>query len=230
MQEVIPLIRELAVLLGVASIAVLICQKLHQPIVLGYLVAGIIVGPHTPPYALVSNTGQIHMLSELGVIFLMFATGLEFSFHRLKQVGFSAVFTGLVEVLVTFGLGLGLGRLLHYGAYESLFLGAALSISSTTIIVKTFDELGLKGKHFTNIVFGALILEDLLAILILTSLSTILVKGNFLSLAMLWGLVKLIAVIGSWFFIGYFGMPFLFRKIGNYISEELRLRCAWAWR
>ncbi len=220
MNEIIPFIKDLAIMLGIASIVVVLFQKIRQPVVLGYIIAGIIIGPYTPPYSLVTDITQIHTLSELGVIFLMFAIGLDFSFHKLRNIGFSAVITGIIKTILVAILGVYLAHFIGLGTYEALFFGAALSISSTTIIAKSIEDLKLKGKRFTDIVFGVLIVEDLLAVLMLTSLSTILVTKHIFSLDMLFASIKLIVVIGSWFILGYFIVPLLFRRIINYVSAE----------
>ncbi|RDI44577.1 cation:proton antiporter domain-containing protein [Aquicella lusitana] len=220
MQEVAPLIYDLAVMLGVAGIVVLLFQRIHQPVVLGYLVAGMIIGPYTPPYAFINDVPNIQLLSELGVIFLMFSLGLEFSFHKLKRVGFSASMVGLIEVVLMFVIGYIAGKILGWPHYDCLFLGAALSISSTTIIIKAIDELKLKTKRFAELIFGVLIVEDLLAILLLVALSTVVITKNIFSFNMVIAAIKLIIVVGGWFLIGYFLVPPLFRRIANYISQE----------
>jgi CPA2 family monovalent cation:H+ antiporter-2 len=218
--ELSPLIYDLAIMLGLASLVILLFQKIHQPVVLGYLVAGMIVGPHTPPYSLVSDIKDIRVLSELGVIFLMFSLGLEFSFRKLARVGFSATVTGVIEVLLMVVIGHSVGMALGWQFYDSLFLGAALAISSTTIIIKAIDELKLKTKRFAEIIFGVLIVEDLLAILILVALQTLVATQNILSMSMLFAWIKLILVVGGWFIIGYFLVPPWFLKISKYINQE----------
>lgn len=220
MLELAPLIKDLAVILGVASVVTVLCQKIRQPVVLGYLLAGAIIGPYTPPHRLISDVDNIKILSELGVIFLMFSLGLEFSFHKLKRVGFSASITGIVIVLSMLLLGYATGQAIGWSFYNSLFLGAALSISSTTIIIKALEELNLKGKRFAEIIFGILVVEDLLAILLLVGLTTVVNTHNIISWAMLISVLKLILVVGGWFLVGYFFMPTLFRRIMHYVSEE----------
>lgn len=220
MHNLNPLITDLAIILVIASIVTLLFQKIRQPVVLGYLVAGAIVGPHTPPHSFISNSDNIKVLSELGIIFLMFSLGLEFSFHKLKRVGFSASITGFIEVIGMVLIGLATGTVLGWSFYNSLFLGAALAISSTTIIIKAFEELKLKNKRFAELVFGILIVEDLLAILLLVGLSTVVATQNIVSIDMLWATLKLIIVVGGWFLIGYFFVPLLFRHIAAYASEE----------
>lgn len=220
MHELAPLVYDLAIMLGLAGIVTVLFQRIHQPVVLGYLVAGMIIGPHTPPYAFVSDVSNIQTLSELGVIFLMFSLGLEFSFQKLIKVGFSASVTGIVEVVLMVAIGYCAGLVMGWSYYDSLFLGAALSISSTTIIIKAIDELGLKTKRFAELIFGVLIVEDLLAILLLVALSTIVITHNIFSASMAFAIFKLILVVGGWFLFGYFIVPPLFKRIAKYISQE----------
>lgn len=220
MQPLAPLIKDLAVILGVASLVTLLFQKIRQPVVLGYLLSGIIVGPHIPPYDLVTDVPSLHTLSELGVIFLMFSLGLDFSFHKLKRVGTPAIISGLFEVLVVLLIGIVLGKILGWPIYDCIFLGAALSISSTTIIIKAMEELGLKNKHFAELVFGILIVEDLLAILLLAGLSIVVGTHAVLSATLADSAIKLFIVVGSWFLIGYFLIPTLIRKLVDVANQE----------
>lgn len=220
MHELAPLIQDLAVILGVASIVTLLFQRIRQPIVLGYLVAGIIIGPYTPPHAFVNDIPNIKILSELGVIFLMFSLGLEFNFHRLARMGIAASITGILEVVLMVFLGILAGKLLGWPFNDCLFLGAALAISSTTIIIKAINELGLTKKRFAEIVVGVLLIEDLLAILLLVALSTIVVTQNIFSANIAAAAGKLALVISGWFIVGYFLIPTILRKIMSYASEE----------
>lgn len=220
MQPLAPLIKDLAVILGVASLVTLLFQKIRQPVVLGYLLSGIIVGPHIPPYDLVADVPSLHTLSELGVIFLMFSLGLDFSFHKLKRVGTPAIITGLLEVILVLLVGIALGKALGWSIYDCIFLGAALSISSTTIIIKAMEELGLKNKHFAELVFGVLIVEDLLAILLLAGLSIVVGTHAILSTTLADSAIKLFIVVGSWFLIGYFLIPPLIRKLVDVANQE----------
>lgn len=221
MNELAPLIHDLAIMLGVAGIVVILFQRIHQPVVLGYLVAGMIVGPYTTSHNLITDVDNIKILSELGVIFLMFSLGLEFSFHKLTRVGFSALITGLIDVSLMMFLGYLAASYLGWSYNDRLFLGAALAISSTTIIFKAMTELGLKTKRFTEVIFGVLIVEDLLAILLLVALSTVIIsKKNVVSLDIFFAVAKLIVVVGGWFLIGYSLVPALFRRLASYISQE----------
>lgn len=220
MQHLAPLIYDLAIMLGSAAIVVVLFQRIRQPVVLGYLIAGIIVGPYTPPQSLINDIPNIQTLSELGVIFLMFSLGLEFSFQKLTRVGFSASITGVVEVVLMFLVGYAAGVAMQWSTYNCIFLGAALSVSSTTIIIKAIDELNLKKKRFAELVFGVLIIEDLLAILMLAVLSTMVRNNTAVTVELLYATLQLIVVVGGWFLIGYFIMPPLFKEISRYINEE----------
>lgn len=220
MEELTPLIRDLTIMLGIASIVAVLFQKIRQPVVFGYIIAGIIIGPHTLPYSFISNVTQVETLSELGVIFLMFSLGLNFSFHKLKRVGFSVTITGILKVIIIATLSFYVGKILNLSFYDCLFLGAALSISSTTIIFKALEELKLNNKRFADVVFGILIIEDLLAILILALLSTIVATEKIFSFDMFWITIKLIFVISCWFLAGYFIVPILFQRIIKYINQE----------
>lgn len=216
-----PLIRDLAVILSVAGVVTLIFQRIKQPVVLGYIIAGMVVGPHTPPFPLVRDIPNIQTLAELGVIFLMFSLGLEFSFRKLARVGISASFTAIFEVVTMMGLGLITGKILQWSTMDSIFLGAMLSVSSTTIIIKALDEQGLKTRRFAELIFGVLIVEDLIAILILVSLTTLATAGTLSAGVLAFSTAKLILVIGSWFLAGYFVLPRFIRYVGSFGSDEM---------
>ena len=147
------LLQDLAVVMVVAGIVTVLFHKFKQPVVLGYILAGVIIGPYTPPFPLIKNTATISTLSELGIIFLMFSLGLEFSFRKLKQVGVSAFIAAACEILLMGWLGYQIGRFFGWRNMDSIFLGAILSISSTTIIVKALEELGLTKSKFADQLF-----------------------------------------------------------------------------
>lgn len=220
MHELAPLIKDLAIILLVAGMVTLIFQRIRQPVVLGYLVAGLIIGPHSPPHAFVNDVPNIQVLADLGVIFLMFSLGLDFSFHKLTKVGFSVGMIGSIEVILMLLIGFAAGQAIGWDFYSSLFLGAALSISSTTIIIKALDELKLRTRRFADLIFGVLIVEDLLAILILVALSLAVSTKHLFSYGILWAVAKLLLVVGSWFLIGYFCIPLMMRRMSRYISDE----------
>lgn len=215
-----PLIHDLAIILGVAGLTTYIFRKIKQPVVLGYLVAGLLIGPHTPPFPLVSDLPNIQTWAELGVIFVMFSLGLDFSFRKLMRVGKSASVTALGQVIVMLVLGYGAGRLLGWNLTDCFFLGGMLAISSTTIIFKAFDELGLRTRHFAEQVFGILIVEDLVAIVLMVGLTIVSTTQTVWDVSILIAAVRLIVVVGGWFLVGYFVIPTFFRRIGRWMDEE----------
>jgi monovalent cation:H+ antiporter-2, CPA2 family len=215
-----PVIRDLAVILGIAGIITYIFRKIKQPVVLGYLVAGFIVGPHTPPFPLVSDLPNIKVWAEIGIIFVMFSLGLDFSFQKLVRLGRSASFTALGQVFFMLLLGYGTGRALGWKVLDCFFLGGILAISSTTIIFKAFDELKLNTRSFAEQVFGVLIVEDLIAILLLVSLSTVAATNTIWDVSLLVAIFQLVVVVGGWFLIGYFVIPTFFRRIGRWMDAE----------
>ncbi len=216
------LIIDLAIILSVAGIMTALFQKIRQPVVLGYILAGLIVGPHTPPVKLILDTPSIKTLAELGVIFLMFNLGLEFSFRKLLSVGVTAGIAAGLEVIFFLFTGYGIGKALGWSSIESLFLGAMLSISSTTIIIKALDELKLKSHQFAHLIFGILIVEDLFAILLLVGLTTIATTQESITLfSLISALLNLSMVVGSWFITGYFIVPRLMTYLGRRGSDEM---------
>ncbi|RPE12630.1 sodium:proton antiporter [Chitinophaga lutea] len=217
------LIADLALLLGAAAITTLIFKKLKQPLVLGYLIAGFLVGPYFDLFPTVREEGNIRVWSEIGVIFLLFSLGLEFSFKKLMKVGGAASITALVEVAVMLGLGYATGQLLGWGMMDSIFLGGVLSVSSTTIIIRAFEELGVKGHKFAGLVFGILVVEDLIAIVLLVLLSTLAVSQQFAGTEMLISVVKLVFFLILWFVGGIFFIPTLLKKTKSLMSEETML-------
>ncbi len=217
-QHLAPLIRDLAIILGVAAIVTFIFRRIRQPVVLGYIIAGIIVGPFTPGILSVTDVPNIRVWAELGVIFLMFALGLEFSFRKLSHVGVSAGVTAFIQVTLMMTLGFCFGRIVGWTNIQSIYFGSMVSISSTTIIIKAFDELGFKTKLFAQMVFGILIVEDLFAILILVGLSSVAESSQIGGLDLLIAAAKLAVVVGAWLLVGIFVVPRFvksFRKHGD---------------
>jgi CPA2 family monovalent cation:H+ antiporter-2 len=215
------LLKAITVVLGVAAVTTVLFQKLRLPVVLGYLVAGLIVGPHVP-IPLVANREIVHTLSELGVILLMFALGLEFSLRKLVQVGPAAGLTAVIQSSIMVWLGFLVGRGFGWTTRESLFTGAIIAISSTTIIAKAFDEQGIKGK-LRELVVGILIVEDLIAILLMAIL-TALASGDDVSpgtLARSSG--RLVAFLAGFVSIGMLLVPRAVRAIKRLERPELML-------
>lgn len=215
------LIEDLAIILCIAGFVILLFQKIKQPIVLGYLIAGIIIGPYTPPFSLIDDVKDIRILAELGVIFLMFSLGLEFSFRKLSKIGFPSVIIGVFEVVTMIIIGYYAGLLLLGGSVvENLLLGAALSISSTTIIIKALEDFNLKKEFFAHLIVGVLLIEDLLAILLMVFVTTTLTADSYLSVTVLWAFLQLLGVVISWFLVGYFIVPFFMRAIQKVVNHE----------
>src|SRR5689334_2529600 len=155
-------LQDLAVVMIVAGLVTVVFHRLKQPVVLGYILAGVIIGPHTPPFPLIQSQETITALSELGVVLLMFSLGLEFSLRKLHQVGGTAFIAAFLQMLLMIWVGYEMGMMFGWHRMDSIFLGAMLSISSTTIIVKALGELGKSKERFAQLIFGILIIEDIL--------------------------------------------------------------------
>ena len=223
MSEELHLVTDLAVILVAAGIFTVISKALKQPLILGYIVAGFIVGPHLGLFPEFSSTESVEQWSEIGIIFLLFALGLEFSFKKLIKVGSSALIMAVSKFIGMFVLGMIAGYALKWSTMESIFLGGLLSMSSTTIIIKAYDEMGLKKSPHAPLVFGTLVVEDLIAILLLVLLSTLAVSNKFAGGEMLWGICKLGFFLVLWFLIGIYVIPTLFRKAHKYLNDEILL-------
>jgi CPA2 family monovalent cation:H+ antiporter-2 len=217
------LLRDLAIILAVAGMVTLLCHWLRQPVVLGYLIAGVIVGPNTPPFPLVKDIHTVELLSELGMILLMFALGLHFSLRKLAQVGVTALIAAGMEILIMVLAGYGLGRAFGWAALDSLFLGAILAVSSTTIIIKAFQELRLTKASFANVVFGILIVEDILGIGMLALLSGIVAHGTLNAGDVLLTLGKLAIFLTVTLIVGLLTVPPLIRHVDRFKSPEMLL-------
>ncbi|MGZ3769781.1 MAG: cation:proton antiporter domain-containing protein [Bdellovibrio sp.] len=214
------LISDLALILGTAGLVTLIFKKMNQPIVLGYLVAGFLVGPKFTMFPSVVSHESIDLWAEIGVIFLLFALGLEFSFKRLLRVGGAAGFTAILEISLMIGFGYITGRLLNWSAMDSLFLGGIISISSTSIIFRTVEELGLKNMKFVSMVFGVLVIEDLVAVLLMVLLATVALTRDFAGFQMLSAVVKLAFFLAVWFLAGIFLLPSFLKRAQKLLTEE----------
>ncbi|GAO43633.1 cation:proton antiporter domain-containing protein [Flavihumibacter petaseus] len=217
------LIEDLALILFAAAITTLIFKKLRQPLVLGYILAGLLVGPHISIVPTVVDRENINILAEIGVVFLLFSLGLEFSFKKLARVGGTASITAIFEIFAMLGIGYGAGILMGWSKMDAIFLGGILSISSTTIIIRAFEELGLKNKQFARVVFGVLIVEDLVAIVLLVLLSTLAMTQHFAGAQMLYSVGRLVFFLALWFLAGIFVLPTLLRRIKGSLTNETLL-------
>lgn len=220
------LITDLSFILVIAALSTLLFKKLGQPLVLGYLIAGFLVSPHVPFIPTVTDNESIKVWSEIGVIFLLFSLGLEFSFKKLFKVGGSASFTAVFEVIFMLGLGYMVGRLFGWNQIDSLFFGGILSVSSTTIIVRAFDELGMKGQKFVGLVFGVLVVEDIVAILLLVILTAIAGAEAVSGFELAGSALRLLFYIALWFVVGIFLIPIFLRKIRSLLEDETTLLVA----
>ncbi len=216
-------IQDLAVIMLAAGIVTVVFHLLRQPVVLGYIAAGVLIGPHTLPYALVSDERSIQTVAELGLIFLLFALGLEFSLRHLRRVGATAVVAALTGIVTMLWLGYELGLAFGWRTMDSLFLGAMLSISSTTITVKAIDELGLKKQPFAHVVFAVLIVEDVLAIAMIALLSGLAASGTVLAGEVLATLGGLTVFLVASLVIGILAVPRLLDFVARFHRDEMLL-------
>lgn len=217
------LIYDLALILIAAGIVTIIFKRLRQPLVLGYIVAGILAGPHIPYMPSVQDAGSIATWSEIGVIFLMFTLGLEFSFKKIVKMGIGPVIAACSVMFCMISVGSGVGHLFGWNSMDSLFLGGMLAMSSTTIIYKAFDDLGLRQKKFAGEVLSVLILEDILGILLMVILSALAVSRDFEGRELGESLLKLSFFLILWFIVGVYVVPTLLRKTGRWMNRETML-------
>lgn len=221
-----PLITDLALILIAAGITSVVCRKFKLPILLGYIIAGVLTGPHVSLLPNVHDMQNIETWSEIGVIFLLFALGLEFNFKSLMKVGKSGSITVAFIVFGMMAATIGVGHFLDWSLNTSIFMGGILCISSTMVIVKAFEELNLKGKHFTNIVYGVEIMEDIVGILLMVILSTIAISGSSgdggqLVQKISTTSMRVVFFLVLWFVGGIFLVPTLLRKLKKYLDDEI---------
>lgn len=216
-------LQDLAVVMIAAALVTVIFHRLKQPVVLGYILAGIIIGPHTPPFPLIHDEDTIKTLSELGVILLMFSLGLEFSLRKLKQVGAPALIAALLEILLLFWVGYEIGRLFGWRNMDSIFLGAMLSMSSTTVIIKVLGELGKMKERFAQLIFGILIIEDILGIAMIALLSGIAMTGTLSVVDVGATLGKLGIFLSATLVVGLIAVPRLIGYVAKFKSNEMMI-------
>ena len=223
MSQIPTLISDLAVILISAGLVTLLFKKLKQPVVLGYIVAGILAGPSIEEIPTVTDVESIRIWADIGVIFLLFALGLEFSFKKLVKVGGTAVIGAITVVIGMMTLGYATGLLLGWGQMNSLFLGGMLSMSSTTIIFKAFDDMGLQNQRFAGVVFGILVVEDLFAVLLMVLLSTVAVSKHVEGIELLDSVVKLGVFLLFCFVVGIYLLPSFLKKAKSFLNDETLL-------
>ena len=230
MSHLATLINDLALILICAGVMTLLFKKLKQPLVLGYVVAGFLASPHMPYTPSVMDTANIQTWADIGVVFLLFALGLEFSFKKLMfsfkkivKVGGAAIIAACTIIFCMILLGITVGTGFGWQRMDSIFLGGMIAMSSTTIIYKAFDDLGMRKKQFTGLVLSVLILEDILAIVLMVMLSTMAVRHNFEGSEMLESIGKLLFFLILWFVVGIYLIPELLKRCRKLMSEETLL-------
>lgn len=214
---------DLAIILITAGIATIVFKWLKQPVVLGYIVAGFIAGPFITWLPTVTEMANVEIWAEIGVIFLLFALGLEFSFKKLIDVGGTASIATLINLGSMIVIGYVVGQFLGWSQMDSIFLGGMLSMSSTTIIINAFNDMGLQKQKFAGIVFGMLIVEDLAAILMMVLLSTLAASNRIEGTELLGSILKLGFFVFIWFVVGIFLIPTVLKKLKNYLNDETLL-------
>ena len=223
MSEVAPLISDLAIILVIAGIVTVLFKWMKQPVILGYIVAGIITGPSVTFMPTITDSANIQTWADIGVIFLLFAMGLDFSFKKLMNVGMTAVIAAITVVCGMMFIGYTAGNAMGFSHMSSIFLGGMLSMSSTAIVFKAFSDMGLMQQKFTGIVLGILVVEDLVAVVMMVILSTLAVSKHFEGAEMLDSIMKLAAFLIVWSVLGIYLIPTFIRRIRSFVSDETLL-------
>jgi monovalent cation:H+ antiporter-2, CPA2 family len=216
-------IQDIAVIMLIAGMVTILCHRFRQPVVLGYIAVGVIIGPHTPPFKVIQDMHTIQILAELGIIFLLFALGLEFNLRKLSRVGVTAFLAAFAEIGLMIWLGYEIGLAFGWSAMDAIFLGAMLAISSTTIIIKALNELKLKNEKFAQLIFGILIVEDILAIGMIALLSGIAMQGTVNAIDAVATLGKLSLFMIVSLVIGLIMVPRLIAYVARFQSNEMLL-------
>ena len=222
MAELPDLIEDLALILVVAGVVTLIFKKLKQPLVLGYIVAGFLVSPNMPYTASVADMENVHLWADIGVMFLLFSLGLDFSFKKILKMGASPVISTCTTIFCMSMLGFSVGSFFGWERMDCIFLGGMLAMSSTTIIYKAFDDLGLRQQQFAGLVMSVLILEDILAIVMMVMLSAI-AQGNLEGSQMIESVMRIGFFLILWLIVGIFAIPLFLRTVRSLINAEVLL-------
>ncbi len=223
MEELPHLITDLAYILIIAGAVTIVFKRLRQPLVLGYIVAGFLAGPYMPYTPSISDNSSINDWSQIGVIFLMFSLGLEFSFKKIVKMGMQPIVAAVAVMVSMMSVGNTVGMLFGWSNMDRLFLGGMLAMSSTTIIYKAFDDLGLRTRKFASGVLSVLILEDIMGILLMVMLSALAVSNKFEGMQLVSSLVQLGFFLILWFLVGIYLVPLILRKNKEYINTETLL-------
>ncbi|MDO4745707.1 MAG: cation:proton antiporter [Bacillota bacterium] len=217
------LISDLALILIVAAIVTLIFKKINQPVVLGYIVAGFLISPNFIYMPTVVESADIHVWANIGVVFLMFGLGLEFSFRKIATVGGSAFVIALTVMSAMIIIGAGVGSMMGWDKMDCIFLGGMLSMSSTMIILKAYEEYDLKKKKFAQIVLGTLVVEDIAGIFMMIILTTISVSRNVSGAEMVTEIGMMLVYLAIWLLLGIYMVPTILKKIARFLNDEMTL-------
>ncbi len=223
MAELPTMIQDLALILIVAGIVTLVFKRLKQPLVLGYIVAGFLVSPHMPYTASVADAENVQLWADIGVMFLLFSLGLDFSFKKILKMGASPIISAITIIFAMSMLGVCVGHAFGWSKMDCIFLGGMLAMSSTTIIYKAFDDLGLRQQQFAGLVMSVLILEDILAIVMMVMLSAIASGNNPDGGQMLGSIMKIGFFLILWLVVGIFAIPLFLRSVRKLINPEVLL-------
>lgn len=213
--EIGPILQDFTIIMVVASVMAMISYKLRQPMVIGYIIAGMIIGPFTPPFSLILNFDVLNLFAEIGVILLLFAVGMEFPIEKLKKIGKKAVVIAFSEGLGTFTIGFLVCQALNYSVADSLFLALAISVTSTVIVMRILEELGMVKDEATIMILGVAVIEDIIIISMLAILQSVSSSGELFGIDLIISIITVLAFIGGALFIGSKTIPRLVNVIGK---------------
>ena len=217
------LISDLAFILLLGAVVTLVFKWIRQPVVLGYIVAGFLASPNFEPLPSVTTAANIEFWAQIGIVILLFSLGVEFSFRKLMNVGGSAISTVMIIITGMMLSGIAVGHFLGMSFIDCLFLGGMLSMSSTTIIIKAFTDMGLRQKTFAGIVFGVLIVEDLFAVLLMVILSSIALNNSVEGGELIMSVGKLVFFLVIWFVVGVYVLPSVLNRVSRFLNSETLL-------
>ena len=213
--EIGPILQDFTIIMIAASIMAMVSYKLKQPMVIGYIIAGMIIGPFTPPFSLISNFDVLNLFAEIGVILLLFVVGMEFPIEKLRKIGKRALVIAFSEGLGTFGIGFLVCQAVNYSLADSLFLALAISVTSTVIVMRILDELGMIKDEASIIILGVAVIEDIIIISMLAILQSVSSTGGLYNIELVTSIVTVLAFIGGALFIGSKTVPKLVNLIGK---------------
>ena len=213
--EIGPILQDFTIIMIAASIMAMVSYKLKQPMVIGYIIAGMIIGPFTPPFSLISNFDVLNLFAEIGVILLLFVVGMEFPIEKLRMIGKKALVIAFSEGLGTFAIGFLVCQAVNYSLADSLFLALAISVTSTVIVMRILDELGMIKDDASIIILGVAVIEDIIIISMLAILQSVSSTGGLYGIELVTSIVTVLAFIGGALFIGSKTVPRFVNLIGK---------------